>query len=252
VAAAVHHRSFCLVVAQDLDRAFPGARMLSSPDELDLHLTTTRGSWVLKAPFSAAGRSRYIHLPGESLSDPRVRRRVENLFERHGPLLFEPWMDRTDDFGCVAVLASSGLRLAGFHRLLVDRRGQFAGIETTASYSGGFPGLSVIESRQMEEALEATAGALRHAGYSGPFGLDAWRYRSPEGGTAFNPLGEINARLTFGFVARSLADRLRQPLGLAPDHPLRLRLGPQPPAGKGSAIPLLRPGNGYSAAWIEN
>ncbi|HYG63384.1 MAG TPA: hypothetical protein VEL74_12440 [Thermoanaerobaculia bacterium] len=253
VVAAVHHRSFCLAVARDLDQALPGARMLSSPDELDRHLTTFQRSWVLKAPLSAAGRSRYIHRPGESLSDPAVRRRVENLFARHGSLLFEPWMERTDDFGCVAVLTSSGLRVAGFHRLLVDRRGQFTGIETTASYDGGFPNLSASEGRQMEEALEAAAGALRRAGYSGPFGLDAWRYQSPDGGTGFNPLGEINARLTFGFVARSLADRLREPLGLPPDHPLRLRLGRPPgPRKTGSVLPLFQLENGYSAAWIEN
>lgn len=253
VVAAVHHRSFCLAVARELDQALPGARMLSSPEELDRHLTTIQGSWVLKAPLSAAGRSRYIHSPGENLSDPAVRRRVENLFARHGSLLFEPWMDRTDDFGCVAVLTPSGLRLAGFHRLLVDRRGQFAGIELTAAFEGGFPGLSASEGRQMEEALDAAAGALRRAGYSGPFGLDAWRYRSPEGGTAFNPLGEINARLTFGFVARSLADRLREPLGLPSGHTLRLRLGRSPqPQEQGSPLPLFQCKNGSSAAWIEN
>ena len=105
----------------------------------------------------------------------------------------------------------------------------------------------------MEEALDAAAGALRRAGYSGAFGLDAWRYRPPDGGTAFNPLGEINARLTFGFVARSLADRLREPLGIAPERPLRLRLGrPPQPSENRSILPLLRPESGSSAAWIEN
>lgn len=253
VVAAVHHRAFCLEVARSLGRALPGARMVSSPADLE----TESGEWILKAPLSAAGRSRYLHRAGESLDEPAVRRRIERLFERHGPLLFEPWMDRTDDFGCVAVLNSSGFRLAGFHRLLVDRRGQFAGIELSASFRG-FESLTGEERTAMEEALDATARALRQAGYSGPFGIDAWRYRGHPlqagGEPAFHPLGEINARMTFGLVARVLIDRwadhLREPLGLAPDARLRLVLGRQPPGEP--SLPLLFPTgeDALGGAWL--
>jgi hypothetical protein len=46
---------------------------------------------------------------------------------------------------------------------------------------------------------EAVAAALSQAGYFGPFGIDAYLYRSPSGGVALNPLGELNARYTMGF-----------------------------------------------------
>jgi hypothetical protein len=245
VVAAVHHRTFCLEVAHSLNRALPGARMVSSPADLEREA----GNWVLKAPLSAAGRSRHLHRAGESLDEPAVRRRIERLFERHGPLLFEPWMDRTDDFGCVAVLTPEGFRLAGFHRLLVDSRGQFAGIELTATFRG-FEGLTGEEQAAMEKALDATTRALRQAGYSGPFGIDAWRYRRPSGEPAFHPLGEINARMTFGLVARALVDRLRQPLGLAPGDRLRLVLCRQPPGEP--SLPLLLPSgeDARGAAWL--
>ena len=250
VVAAVHHRAFCLEVARSLHRALPGARMVSSPAELE----GEAGNWVLKAPLSAAGRSRYRHPAGESLAEPAVRRRIERLFEHHGPLLFEPWMERTDDFGCVAVVTPDGLRLAGFHRLLVDGRGQFTGIELAPTFQG-FDGLTGEERAAMEEALDATARALRQAGYSGPFGVDAWRYRGPhlrDGGTLFHPLGEINARLTFGLVARVLldrwVDRWRGLLGLLPGHRIRLVLGRRTPGG---SLPLLVDTEETSgAAWL--
>jgi hypothetical protein len=40
----------------------------------------------------------------------------------------------------------------------------------------------------------------------GPFGIDAWRHRLPDGTLALNPLGEINARMTFGLVAWALEE----------------------------------------------
>ena len=47
---------------------------------------------------------------------------------------------------------------------------------------------------------ESIAEALRQAGYLGPFGIDAWHWRRPDGTVVFHPLGEINARMTFGLV----------------------------------------------------
>lgn len=193
VVAAVNHRGFHLCVAQELGCALPGARMVESLAGLEVP-----GPWVVKAPYSASGRSRYIHREESVVFDPKARRTVERLFELHGPLLFEPWMERTADFGCSALLTPSGLRVLGFHRQTVDLKGQFAGIELIRDTPPG-----------MMEAVEGAGRALQRAGYVGPFGIDAWEYRLPgtPDGLAFNPLGEINARMTFGLVARALAER---------------------------------------------
>lgn len=215
VVAKVHHRAFHLQVAEALGCALSGAQMVASLSDLE----RMPGPWVVKAPYSASGRSRYILREESLLSDPKSRRTVERLFEAHGPLLFEPWMERTADFGCSALLMESGLRIVGFHRQMVDVKGQFAGIELPAEVP--------------ETAVEGVAGALRREGYVGPFGIDAWSYRN-----GFNPLGEINARMTFGLVAWALAERL----GI---ERLRLRFGSEAPAG---AIPLLA---GRPSAWIE-
>lgn len=220
VVAQVHDRAFHLQVAQELGCALPGARMVKSIAELD---RVSDPAWVVKAPLSASGRSRYIERNGPALSDAKARRTVERLFEAHGPLLFEPWMERTADFGCSALLTPE-LRIVGFHRQAVDIKGQFAGIE-----------LPVVPPEGMLDTVEGVAAALRRAGYVGPFGIDSWEYRTPDG-IALNPLGEINARMTFGLVAWALAERL----GI---ERMRLRFGPEAPPG---AIPLLAGG-----AWIE-
>jgi hypothetical protein len=155
---------------------------------------------VVKAPLSASGRSRYIEREGPALTDPVARRRVERLFERHGPLFFEPWMERTGDFGVSALLGPDELRIVGVHRQTVDIKGQFAGIDVEA-------GLPPGDRERLVETAEAVAAALRQAGYVGPFGIDAWRYRKENGETVLHPLGEINARMTFGLVAWTAAGR---------------------------------------------
>jgi len=203
VVAAVHHRAFYLHVAEDLGVTLPGARMVESLPELEriLGARDAPGAWVVKAPLSAAGRHRHL---GSSLDDPKARRTVERLFARHGPLLFEPWMDRVADFGVSALLTASGLRVVGVHGQRVDAKGQFLGIDLE-------PVLSPADRERLVSTTEAVAAELRRAGYLGPFGIDAWSYRNADGSIALHPLGEINARMTFGLVAWTLAERRLPP-----------------------------------------
>jgi hypothetical protein len=204
VVAAVNHRFFCLRIAEELGCALPGARIIESLADLDLDLAhEALRAWVVKAPLSASGRSRFIERDGPAISSEKGRRTVERLFDRHGPLLFEPWMDRVEDFGVSVLLTPDEVRVVSVHRQLVDLKGQFAGIELEAQ-------LPPAERERVEEVVEGVASALRREGYVGPFGIDLWRYRRPDGTLVLHPLGEINARMTFGLVARALADRVRE------------------------------------------
>ena len=108
----------------------------------------------------------------------------------------------------------------------MDGVGRFRGIELIAGAQGfEGPWLDAGERMELEGVLDGVAGGLGRAGYLGPFGIDAWRYRRPGGSETFQPLGEINGRLTFGWVARALVDRVRGPLAIAPDHRVRLMFG---------------------------
>ncbi len=253
VVAALHHRAFALKMAQELGRNLPRARMVASLPELEAHLGgRVPGVWVVKAPLSAAGRARHIERsPGPALS-PATRLRVERLLALHGPLLFEPWMERVEDLGCAVMRLPEELWMAGFHRQIVDREGRFLGIELAAEYQG----IDRLDDPQSKLLLAATVMAVGEAlkwdGYRGPFGIDAFLHRLPDGTTSLHPLGEINARMTFGLVARALVDRVRRPLGLAPTARVRLLFGKQLPEEGGTVVPLLLPGaDGGGAAWLE-
>lgn len=271
-AARVNHRAFGLTVAQALGCALVGSRMIGSIGELAAHLAaggadaSPDAAWVLKAPWSAAGRGRVFGHGGE-IADEAVKRRVEGLLERQDALLFEPWMRRVADFGASGVVGPSGLRLIGMHRLVVDRHGGFRGIDvarTAVPLEGRRVGLKEAEQRALEVTLADVGRALAAAGYHGPFGVDAWRHEDRDGRPAFQALGEINARMTFGLVARALAERVGPAVGWPDDAVIRLRLGKGEPGARGhhqrgrgdpailDVMPLLRPGGEDSTcAWLE-
>lgn len=257
VVKRVLHRGFHLRVARELGVALPGAREIRSVEELEEHLdqggaeASPTGGWVGKAPWSAAGRSRVIEpsAAGETSSLPEsvltrsARRRVERLLARHGELLVEPWMDRVADFGCTGVVTGEGGEVDAAtlrcHRLHVDSQGRFQGIElpATPGRHGGRP---------LREVAQRVAAALRDAGYRGPYGIDAYLHRDRRGREVLHPLGEINARLTFGHVARALAERL------APGVAVRLAIGRQPPPEDRAPLSLLLPGGeGSPGAWLS-
>lgn len=247
VAARVHHRGFALDVATRLGCALPGAALLTSAVELEEHLENAdAGAWVVKAPFSAAGRSRHV-VHGEPTATDRSR--IERLFAAHRKLLFEPWLDRTDDFGIAGAITADGVRPIAFHRSFTANRGVFVGADLRAAFAG-IHDLDAGERRRLEEVFDSVARALAGAGYRGPFGIDCWRYRQPSGEPAFHPLGEINARMTFGMVARALADRVCGPLGIDPEETVCLRWGNDAPA---DAVPLLHRGASPRslAAWLR-
>ncbi|MFL6192571.1 MAG: hypothetical protein ACJ75H_00260, partial [Thermoanaerobaculia bacterium] len=92
------------------------------------------------------------------------------------------------------ILTHETMRIVGIHGQRVDRKGQFAGIDPE-------PELREQDRDVLLRTAEAVSEFLRQAGYVGPFGIDAWTYKAADGAVLLNPLGEINARMTFGLVA---------------------------------------------------
>ena len=244
-AARVNDRAFLIDVATKLGAALPGARLIESMDDLEHHLAESGadaspdGRFVLKACFSAAGRARAI-LDGSDF------RPAERLLGRWGRVLFEPWMERTADFGCLGVVTRDAVELHGIHGQDVDDVGRFSGL-VVHSDTTVIGVLSAFERLLLEETTRAVGERLREEEYFGPFSVDAWRY-VVDGREVLHPLGEINARLTMGFVARAWAERLADRFD--PAFPVRLAIGRgAPPVG---STPLLLPGERDPlAAWLE-
>jgi hypothetical protein len=150
------------------------------------------------------------------------------MFERFGPLVFEPWLDRVADLGVCGEVRDSGVALLEPHRLVSDPRGGFLGIELGPVERALADPLAEV-ARQAAELLAARTG------YRGPFSIDAFVYRD-RGALHLHPLCELNARYTFGWIARALGDRL----GIR-----RLGFDSPPPA----ATVLIAPGDDRVTAW---
>jgi hypothetical protein len=169
-------------------------------------LDARRGPWVAKATWTAAGRDR-IHGDGPPRADQRTY--AERLLARYGALVVEPWLDRRFDIGVCARLEGGRVIAESPHTLLCDPRGAFAGIDMVA------PPLSLAQRAQLDRAVEASGRALAELGYAGPFTVDAFVW----GAGSLHAPCEINARYSFGHVARALgATRLgfgRPPPGAA-------------------------------------
>jgi len=259
-AARVNHRSFFLDTVEGLGRVLPGTRMVHSLAELDHHLArggagaAVEDRWVLKASCSAAGRDRLLG-KGNHLPAGPSRQRAARLFQHHEALLFEPWMERIGDFGCTARVTPAGVRLLGIHRQAVDGYGRFRGL-IVEPISTERPGpVTPVERNELIEVVQAVGIRLRGAGYVGPFGLDGWWFRDRQSTVRFHPLGEINARCTFGLALHVLAARLEaagEPVGA-----LRFRLGrgriPSPgPKRPGRILPLLLESrDDPTLAWVQ-
>ncbi|HTE51201.1 MAG TPA: hypothetical protein VK698_10065 [Kofleriaceae bacterium] len=213
VVARANHRGFALAIAAGRGWALPGATMVRDLDQLVAHLGADGAgagherAWVVKAPLSAAGRERMRHRGDELGRGDRVR--IDRLFGRFGELLFEPWVDRIDDLACAGLVHPGGVHLFAPHRLDNDPRGVFRA--AIIDDAGGGP---LADHREELERSAAAAGdALAAAGYLGAFSVDAYTWRARGGAVHLQRMSEINARLSFGLLARVAAEDAGAPGG---------------------------------------
>jgi len=222
-ARTVNDRRLALALGATHGSALPGAHVIHAPDDIHLH-----GSWVCKAPWTAAGRDR-CHGRGAPTAEQRTR--LGRLLQQFGSLVLEPWCDRLVDAGVCATVGADGLVHAHPpHGLLTDGRGMFLGIDLAP------PALERAERDQLAHMVAAAGALLADHGYVGPFAVDAFAYRDGEV-RRFQPLSEINARFSFGWIARAFAQRT----GIQ-----RLGFGAAP----ADATVLIAPGADHVTAWV--
>ena len=190
----VNHRRFCAELGQML----PGARYVTSRAELDETLAARDPTWVLKRPFGFAGRGR-LRVAGGSAAgaDAATRSWIEASLAASEGLQVEPWVDRAGDFALHGHLSSKGgeLALGDPTSQRCDETGAWV-----ASARAAEEALSDVERAALTTATVEAAEALAAAGYFGPFGVDAFRWRDAGGTLHFNPRCEINARYSMGWA----------------------------------------------------
>jgi len=189
----VNHRRFCAELGQpDLG---PGiARYVTTAAELSETLATRAGVWVLKRPLGFAGRER-LRVTAGAIEAAPARWIAASLATGEG-LQVEPWVERAGDFALHGHLSPAGeLTLGEPTEQRCDAVG--AWIESERAAPGA---LSAQEHEALVTATREAAAALTGAGYFGPFGVDAFRYRCDAEALRFNPRCEINARYSMGWA----------------------------------------------------
>lgn len=195
----VNHRGFCAA----LGRMLPGAVYARTRDDVETAVGEPglTGQWLLKRPFGFVGRGRrrvaWGPLRGADLAWVDASLRAGEGLE------VEPWVERAGDFGLHGFLERDGaLHLGEPTKQTCDMAGGWIASERAA------PGdLHPDEAAALRDATLEAAEALVRAGYFGPFGVDAFRFREPGGVEAFHARCEINARYSMGWAIGMGASR---------------------------------------------
>jgi phosphoribosylaminoimidazole carboxylase (NCAIR synthetase) len=186
----VNHRAF----SAGLGPSLPGARYVRTREDLLETLASSERPWVLKRAFGFAGRGRQ-RLRSNEL-DASVEPFVRASLESGDGLEVEPWVVRSLDVGLHGFITPSGeVTMGDPTRQDLDASG--AWIRSVPATRGV---LDAVEDARLREEGERVAHALRGAGYFGPFGIDAFRWKDENGAFQFNPRSEINARYSMGWA----------------------------------------------------
>ena len=130
-------------------------------------------------------------------------------------LVIEPWLERELDFSVQLEMGPRRLKLCGYTGLINDRKGQFQANWAAANYDRRIPAnvaalfrepadISGRLQRLYGDIFSLLEAELQRAGFVGPVGIDAFVYRTPQGGCRLKPVVEINPRYTMGRLTLEL------------------------------------------------
>ena len=191
----VNARPFAAAVRSPLRAAGFAKQVVLSEDEVLAQVARPAAlGWLVRRTFGAAGRGRRRLHAGQPTPDELTWIRASL---RSGPLVIEPWVQVTREYtrsGSVAADGAVTISAPCFQE--TSEHG--AWLRTERAGRGAVHGSDDL---RLEEATARAGEALAHAGYFGPFGIDAFRYRAGPGEPeCLNPLSEINARLTMDWA----------------------------------------------------
>ena len=194
VLRAVNHRRFSASLGQTL----PGARFALTLEEAMATLASPSptGTWLLKRPFGFAGRGRLKVTPDRPGDLRHAQPWIQASLRAREGLQVEPLVDRVADFGLHGFVHPDGRVVFGHPtRQECDEAGAWLGSARAEDSD-----LPTPERDALFEQAHLAAAALHVAGYFGPFGVDAFRWRDPVGHLRWNARGEINARYSMGWA----------------------------------------------------
>ncbi len=206
----VNARPFGVDVRADLAGESFAKRVVDSIEHaLESLARPASEGWLARRTFGAAGRGRRRIAAGRP-SAAEIDWLRASL--RYGPLVVEPFVTVTREYTRSAWVDAAGrIEIAPPCFQSTTREGAWT---STAPSARGE--VAREDDDLLQQTVERVGAALHAAGYFGPFGIDAFRYRL-DGREALNPLSEINARFTMdwttGMAARHGVDGARARVG---------------------------------------
>ncbi len=191
VVKLVNSKAFSFKESQKL----PGAALIDSMEELEKWIDKTEGPKVLKTCFGVSGKG-HLFLP----SDHR-KKFAEQEFARGQPVIAEPWVERKLDFSTQWKIYPDKIEFLGATICVNDQRGKY-----NSTQVGDLPFLfgkyfPFLEKHQ--EKVFPILEKIKALGYFGHVGIDAMIW----GNDKLQPVVEINARKTMGWIALEISER---------------------------------------------
>lgn len=193
IVAEVNRREFRFCLEQQFNVAPEGSGVARTVGELNAllqHPVLENSGWILKANFGMAGREA-LRGRGRSLAESQ-HRWVASRLETMGPVVVEPRLDAKAEAGIQLQISRSGeIELLGVAEQIV-----VAGSWRGSRFEAG--DRTVTEWSDAVAIARLVAAKVWNAGYFGPLGIDAMRYRDVTGQVRLRPLQDLNARHTMG------------------------------------------------------
>lgn len=191
VLVRVNGRAFACGFGEEL----PGAAFVRDLDAARAHLAVpppadVAAAWRIKRTHGMAGRGQRVVVPGrlEEADLALLRGGMEE-----GGVRIEPDVAIETELARHGMLARDGsVRLGVTVVQRCDARGQWLATERARAEAGA-------HEAELERTCMQIAHALHDAGYHGPFGVDAFTWRTRSGGLRFRACSEINARYAMGW-----------------------------------------------------
>ena len=200
---------------------------LCTEDEAGVAVDTIEGALEAIAAIRRRGHHRVVAKEAHGVAghnairlwEPELlaaqQRWLAHALQNGRQLVIEPWLERESDFSVQLEMGPRSLKLCGYTGLINDRKGQFQANWAAANYDHRMPAnvaalfrepadISGRLQRLYGDIFSLLEAELQRVGFVGPVGIDAFVYRTPQGGCRLKPVVEINPRYTMGRLTLEL------------------------------------------------
>ncbi len=159
------------------------------------------GHIVLKAPWSSSGR-------GVRFDENAAW--VQNIIERQGSIMVEPYYNKVKDFAMEFTSTAEGICYEGLS-LFHTKNGAYVGNVLATEQAKREDISRYVSLDLLDEVRDRIISHAPLAGYEGPFGIDMMLVKHPSASEGkempllLHPCVEINLRRTMGHVALALS-----------------------------------------------